>query len=200
MMMRYDLVVGGALLLCCAMAAKLVWDLHTLPRLVVCLNLLWSMFVAFHTWPLFAAWTTHISLEWDGFPVDAASFWLAFLVAALPGTLIYRWTVRDAPVDFPTFFDWFSGFAFTAVGVWLVPCLIIMTVSIGPAAARSVLPEEGVAGRVVVAMRAAPLQLYLGAAEAVGREQREALLATRIPAALRDQVFPRPPSRPAKRR
>lgn len=197
--MRYELVVGGVLLLCCTLALKVVWDLQTLPRLAVCLNLLWAMFAAFHAWPVFHGWTVGLSLAWDAFPVDAASFWLAFLVAALPGVAIYRWTVRGAPVDFPVLFDWLSGLVCTALGVWLVPCLVIMTVSITPATARNVLPEDGVAGRLAVVMRATPLQLYLGMAEAVGGERRDALLAARIPKSLKEQVFPHSSGRVGKR-
>lgn len=197
--MRYELVIGGVLLLCCVLALKVVWDLRTLPRLAVCLNLLWAMFAAFHAWPLVLGWVAGLALAWEGFPVAAASFWVAFLLAALPGAAIYRWTVRDASVDFPTFFDVLTGLVCTALGVWLVPCLVVMTVSITPATASNVLPAEGIAGQFATVMRATPLQLYLGAAEAVGGERREALLAARIPAALKDQVFPRSPGRGAKR-
>ena len=182
-----------------SLVVKVVWDLHTLPRLVVCLNLLWAMFAAFHAWLLFQGWIAGLALAWDGFPVDAASFWCAFLAASVPGAAIYRWTVRDAPVDFPVLFDWLSGLVCTALGVWLAPCLVVMTVAITPATARNVLPEQGVAGQFAVTMRATPLQLYLKLAEAVGGERREALLAARIPSSLRDQVSPQRPSRPGKR-
>jgi hypothetical protein len=134
--------------------------------------------------------------------VDAASFWCAFLGAALPGAVIYRWTVRDAPVEFPAFFDGLSGLLCTALGVWLVPCLLVMTVAIIPATARHVLPEEGRAGQIAVAMRETPLKLYLRVAESVGGERPAALLATRIRPALGDLVFPprsshgRTPKRP----
>jgi hypothetical protein len=73
-----------------------------------------------------------------------------------------------------------------------------MTVSITPATASNVLPSEGASGRLAVIMRATPLRLYLGVAEAAGGERREALLAARIPAALKDQVFPRSPARRGK--
>jgi hypothetical protein len=198
MMMRYELVVGGVLLLACVLVVKVVWDLHTLPRLAVCLNLLWAMFAAFHVWPVVQGWVGGLALAWEGFPIAAASFWIAFLLAALPGAALYRWTVRDAPVDFPVFFDWLSGLACSALGVWLVPCLVVMTVSITPATASNVLPSEGASGRLAAIMRATPLQLYLGVAEAAGGERREALLAARIPAALKDQVFPRSPARRGK--
>jgi hypothetical protein len=200
MTMRYELVVAGVLLLCAILPVKVVWDLHTLPRLAVCLNLLWAMFVAFHAWPLFRGWIAGLELAWEGFPVDAVSFWCAFLAGALPGAAIYRWTVRDATVDFPMVFDLATGLACTALGVWLFPCLIVMTVSIIPATAQNVLPEEGTPGRLAVVMRATPLRLYLDVAGRVGGERRDALLATRIPATLRDQVFPPPPPPPSSRR
>jgi hypothetical protein len=199
MNIRCELVLGVVLLLGCILVVKVVWDLQTLPRLTVCLNLLWAMFAAFHAWPVFLEWTAGLALVWDGFPVEAAAFWFAFMVAALPGAVIYRLTVRGAPVDFPVFFDWLSGLVCTALGVWLVPCLVVMTVSITPASAHNVLPEDGVAGSLAEVMRATPLQLYLGLAETVGGEQRATLLAERIPKSLKDQVFPPAPRRTGKR-
>lgn len=191
MIMRYELIVAGLLLLACALSLKIVWDLRVLPRLALSLNLLLATLAAFHFWPFFHGWTSGLALAWDAFPVDAGAFWAGLMAAALPGWVVCRYTFRHDQVEFPTFFDRLSGVVCMAAMLWLVPCLLVMTVSVVPATARNVLPEEGVAGQWTAAMRQAPLRFYLRVAETAGGERSEDLLSDRIPVALRQQVFPR---------
>jgi hypothetical protein len=190
--MRFELVAGGILLLSLAVALKVIWDLRPLPRLALTLNLLWAVFAAFHGWPLAHGWAANVAdMAWEGFPVDAGAFWVAFVVAVVPGFVLYRYTLRDGDVEFPRFFNAITGLICTAVTLWLVPCLVVMTLSIGPGPERHVLPEEGAAGEWTAIMRGSPLRLYLAVAESVGGEDRSDLLSTRIPKSLRQQVFPR---------
>jgi hypothetical protein len=192
MTIRYELIVVGILLLACTVVLKIIWDVRPLPRLALASNLIWALFAAFHGWPLAHGWGTNVAaMAWEGFPVDAGAFWVAFAVAALPGLLLYRWTVRAAEVEFPRFFDTITGLLCSAVALWLVPCLIVMTVAMTPAGDRHVLPEDGLAGEWTATLRGSPLKLYLTVAESVGGEDRSELLATRIPQGLRQQVFPR---------
>jgi len=187
--MRYELIVAGMLLLACALALKIVLDLRALPRLALSLNLFLATLAAFHFWPFFHGWSTGLSLAWDGFPVDAVSFWAGLAAAALPGWAVCRYTVRQDQVEFPTVFDRLSGALCGLAVMWLLPCLIVMTVSIVPATARNVLPEEGLAGRWATAMRRAPVELYLRVAESVGGERPEELLSSRIPVRLRRELL-----------
>jgi len=193
MSIRFELVAAGILLLGCALALKIIWSLRPLPRLALTLTLTWAVVAAFHGWPLAYGWARNVAdMAWEGFPVDAGAFWVAFVVAALPGLLLFRWTMSDAQVDYPRFFNAITGVVCTLVALWLVPCLVVMTLSIGPASDRHVLPEDGVAGQWTATLRGAPLRLYLAVAEAVGGEDPSQLLETRVPKSLRQQVFPTP--------
>ncbi len=195
---RPELVAGAILLLACALALKVVWDLRPLARLALTLTLVWAVFAAFHGWPLAYGWATNIAtLAWEGFPVDAGAFWGAFVVASLPGLLLYRWTVRDAQIPFPRFFDTITGLLCTGLALWLVPSLVVMTLSLATPNEARFFPEEGPVGEWAAALRGSPLRAYLAVARTVAGEDPSELLATRIPQSLRQMVFPRRGTRPA---
>ena len=188
MIMRYELVLAGVLLLACALAAKKVWDLPVLARVAWSLNFLWAVLAAFHVWPLVLGWVAGLAVV----PEEAGSFWAALLLAVLPGWLGGRRLFREAQVEFPNVFDWVSGFAATALFVCLLPCLLIMTASTIPLLASEALPRDGIAGQAVTAMRRAPVEFYLRVAAATGGEKRQDLVASRLPPGLRQELFPTP--------
>ncbi|MBN2451194.1 MAG: hypothetical protein JXR77_12440 [Lentisphaeria bacterium] len=187
--MRFELILAGILLLSCALPVKLLWDRYAFQRLVLGVNILWGVLVAFHYWPAFQVRLAGFVVG-EGLPLDAIAFWAAFALACLPGWAFTRWGLRDSPVDLPLFLERATGIVLTVAVALLLPCLVVMTVAMLPLQAEHVLPAEGVLGRSVRVMRQAPVQFYLRTAAWVGGMDAAHLSRTRLPHSLRAALVP----------
>lgn len=183
--MRYEWIIGGVALLACALPVKVLWEKLALQRLALGLNLLWAMLVAFHFWGGMYRQVAGLLSTVDGIPLQALAFWVAFFGAALPGWAFVRWGLRDTPADLPLLFERASGIVCTAAVALLMPCLVIVTVSVMPVQVDHILPSEGIPGRCVHVMRRAPVQYYLQSARILGGENTDYLRRERLPGRLR---------------
>lgn len=186
--MRVELILAGALLLVVALTIKAVWEWRPLPRLALSLNLLLAALAGFHFWPVLHGVSSALGLLWAGFPVDAAAYWAGLLAAVLPGWVLSRGTLRDAEVEFPSFFDRLSGVVCMLLLIWLLPGLLLMTAALLPGPMRLPVPTQGAVGRLQRVMVRTPVEFYLRTAAACGGESRAEILSTRIPVALRRQL------------
>ena len=131
--MRYELIVAGATLLACALSVKALWEKTPLARLALSFNVLWAVLVAFHVSGPASGMVAGLLAGFEDAPLEAAGFWVAFILAAMPGWAFLRWGLRDSPADMPAFFERTTGVVGTAAVALILPCLVIMTVGVLPA-------------------------------------------------------------------
>ena len=159
-MMRYELILGGVMLLACALPVKALWEKMPLARLALCFNVLWSVLVAFHLSGAVCGMIGGYVAGMGSIPPEIVAFWLMFVVSALPGWAFVRWGLSNSTTDLPLFFERGTGILATTTVALLLPCLVLMTVAILPLQTR-VLPSAGALGQGVAVMQQVPLEFYL---------------------------------------
>lgn len=166
--MQGEWILGGVLLLACALPVKVLWEKAALQRLALGVNVTWSILAAFHFWPSVRYYLSGPLAGFEAVPLEVASLWVGFCLAALPGWALVRWGVGDTHAVLPVWFEWLTGVVFTAAVALLLPCLVIVSATLLPA--QRFLPSAGIPGQCVVLMRRAPLEFYLQAAAAAGED------------------------------
>ncbi len=186
--MNYQWIAGGTTLLACTLLLKLLQQRGSFQTLIISFIFAWSTFAAFHFWGTFQNILTYFfQPELDEKLLTVGTYWLSFVVAALPGLVLFKTWIRNYKTTFPPLIDGLILWTLSTTTSIIFLFLVLMSTSISGVHAKTdgKIPAE----KVLQKLAKVPIQLYLAAAD-YGTEEEESGSRQNLPQLAR--FFSRP--------
>ncbi len=155
--MKIEWIIGGVLLLVCALIFKKMQSNSAFQNLVMAFIFVWSALVAVHLWNLSCQVVGFLPLEnLKAGELTVIAYWFGLAMAVFPGFLLVKLWLKSYSAMFPPLIDscilWVSTLS---VAITFI-CLVLMTL------APFVTADRGTpSGKVYYTLRLLPIKAYL---------------------------------------
>jgi len=156
-----QLVLGGAVVLIIALAVKTMMGRSAFQRIPVAFTVLWASLVAWHFWGL---GVTLIQMVPGGMGSEElqtlGGFWLAFVLAVVPGYFMIHSWMRNWEPSLPRWFEAVAGnLALVLVGV-LLGLHVLMCAELAVPKVQEMVAKAETPGRLLGKASRLPLRIY----------------------------------------
>jgi glucan phosphoethanolaminetransferase (alkaline phosphatase superfamily) len=181
MNLQMMIIFGGVMLLFVALIAKILVSRTPFQRVAVGFTILWASFAAFHFWAA-AITMMQLVVRTDSEEVRVlGGFWLAFLLACLPGVImIQSWMRRWSP-EVPEWFEKMAGGLSVTLIVFLLLAHALLCCGIALPQARAFMRSGTTPGRILSSCSQLTFRTYLRVGARVCRMGQEDLARERTP-------------------
>jgi len=175
--MRFEWVIGGVVLIGCALVLKKQREQGSFQCLISTFTLAWSLALAMHYWDY--AVTTSALLPFGGLTPQTTvliAFWLAFISGTIPSLLLLRFWIKKFSTTFPPIVDALIVALCPLVSAVAFFCLIFMSIAI-----QAQDPAQFDTRQIKFNADLAPVQAYVWLMGRISPEMGRVALEERLP-------------------